>query len=269
MASSAPLAATQTRSPSSCMVVIRRREASNVSSSTRGSAARNSGAKTPRLPAKARRAPSVGSPLIDHWPPTRLGAWSTASLQAAATQATLSSASSRPRSMASPGALSSSANVPSGAYPSPLTTTVPAGVQTRSTDILFSVSVPVLSVQITDTDPSVSTAGSLRTRALRRAIRRAPKARAMVTTAGRPSGIAATARLTATRNISSGEPPRATPDANTATHTTPARRAIALPSLLNWSWSGVAPSRCSSIKPATRPRAVSMPVAKTIAVALP
>ena len=66
----------------------------------------------------------------------------------------------------------------------------------------FSVSVPVLSEQMAVTEPSVSTAGSLRIRALRRTMRCAPRARAMVTTAGRPSGTAATARLTAVRNIS-------------------------------------------------------------------
>ncbi len=94
----------------------------------------------------------------------------------------------------------------------------------------FSVSVPVLSEQTTVTDPSVSTAGSLRTRAFRRAIRRAPRARATVTTAGSPSGIAATARLTATRNIVSADSPRATPAAKTIAHTTSARTASDLPS---------------------------------------
>ncbi len=49
---------------------------------------------------------------------------------------------------------------PSGAYPSPPTRYSAAGVHTRSTSISFSVSVPVLSEQMTVTDPSVSTAGS-------------------------------------------------------------------------------------------------------------
>ena len=52
----------------------------------------------------------------------------------------------------------------------------------------FSVSVPVLSEQMTVTEPRVSTAGSLRIRAFRRSMRCAPKARAMVTTAGKPLG---------------------------------------------------------------------------------
>ena len=55
------------------------------------------------------------------------------------------------------------------------------------------VSVRVLSVQTTVVDPSVSTAGSRRTSAWRRAIRRMPTASAIVTTAGSASGTAATA----------------------------------------------------------------------------
>ena len=46
-----------------------------------------------------------------------------------------------------------------------------SGVQTRLTVISFSVSVPVLSVQITVVSPSVSTDESRRTSAFRRAIR--------------------------------------------------------------------------------------------------
>ena len=51
--------------------------------------------------------------------------------------------------------------------------------------------------------PSVSTAGSFFTMAPRAAIRWTPRARTMVTMAGSPSGMAATARDTAVRNISS------------------------------------------------------------------
>ena len=58
---------------------------------------------------------------------------------------------------------------------------------------LVAVSVPVLSVQITVVLPSVSTAGSWRTTARRPAIRCTPTASAIVTIAGSPSGIAATA----------------------------------------------------------------------------
>ena len=117
---------------------------------------------------------------------------------------------------------------------------------------------------MTVTDPSVSTAGSLRTRALRRAIRRAPRARATVTTAGSPSGMAATARLTATRNIVSGDSPRATPAAKTTAQTTKASPASPLPRVERRRWSGVWPPACSCSSSATRPRAVDIPVVSTM-----
>ena len=85
----------------------------------------------------------------------------------------------------------------------------------RSTRIRFCVSVPVLSEQMTVTDPSASTAGSRRTRALRRAIFPAPIASATVTTAGSASGMAATARLTAVRNMSTTGSPRSSPATKT------------------------------------------------------
>mmetsp|Transcript_33816 Transcript_33816/g.80058 ORF Transcript_33816/g.80058 Transcript_33816/m.80058 type:complete len:251 (-) Transcript_33816:1125-1877(-) len=65
------------------------------------------------------------------------------------------------------------------------------------TDIWLVVSVPVLSEQITEQHPSVSTAGRCRMSALRFAMRRVPSARHVVTTAGSPSGMAATASATA------------------------------------------------------------------------
>jgi len=55
------------------------------------------------------------------------------------------------------------------------------------------VSVPVLSEHITVVQPSVSTDGSLLTIALLAAIFLVPNAKQVVITAGRPSGIAATA----------------------------------------------------------------------------
>lgn len=69
---------------------------------------------------------------------------------------------------------------------------------TRHAVMLFVVRVPVLSEQITVVQPSVSTEGRERTRAFSLAMRRVPRARQVVTTAGRPSGMAATARATAT-----------------------------------------------------------------------
>ena len=65
------------------------------------------------------------------------------------------------------------------------------------TVISLRVRVPVLSEQIVVVLPSVSTAGSLRTIARRAAMRWTPMASAMVTMAGRPSGMAPTARAMA------------------------------------------------------------------------
>ena len=73
---------------------------------------------------------------------------------------------------------------------------------------ISAVSVPVLSVHTTDVEPSVSTAGSSRTTARRRAIRCTPMASAIVTIAGNPSGIAATARVMAARAASANGKPR-------------------------------------------------------------
>ncbi len=70
---------------------------------------------------------------------------------------------------------------------------------TRTAVISFLVSVPVLSEQITVTEPRVSTAGSRRTMAWLRAMTRVPMASTMVTIAGNPSGMAATASPTTAR----------------------------------------------------------------------
>ena len=61
----------------------------------------------------------------------------------------------------------------------------------------FSVSVPVLSVQITVTAPIVSEACNLRTRLLLFSMRRMFSASASVTAIGRPSGTAITMSVTA------------------------------------------------------------------------
>ena len=73
-------------------------------------------------------------------------------------------------------------------------------------------SVPVLSVQMTIVEPSVSTAGSLRMMARRRAIRLTPMARVIVTAAGKPSGMAATASAIDALNMSTTLSPRSEPD---------------------------------------------------------
>ena len=69
------------------------------------------------------------------------------------------------------------------------------------------VRVPVLSEAIISVDPKVSTAGSLRTIEFRLARTCVPKAKTIVTIAGRPSGIAATARATEVISSPSGSFP--------------------------------------------------------------
>ena len=74
--------------------------------------------------------------------------------------------------------------------------TRPLAVTTTRTVISFFVSVPVLSDAMTVAEPSVSTAARWRTMALRLAMRCTPSDSTAVTTAGSPSGTAATASAT-------------------------------------------------------------------------
>jgi hypothetical protein len=71
----------------------------------------------------------------------------------------------------------------------------------------FCVSVPVLSVQMTFTDPSASTAASRRTIAPRDASLLMPSASVIVITAGSPSGTAATASETPISTLSASSEP--------------------------------------------------------------
>ena len=85
----------------------------------------------------------------------------------------------------------------------------------------------------------------------------------MVTTAGRPSGMAATASETAIRNISSAGSPRATPSPNTAAQMASAAMASHLPNWPRRCCSGVASSSPACRSSAIRPMAVAMPVETT------
>ena len=75
-----------------------------------------------------------------------------------------------------------------------------SAVTAETTIISISVSVPVLSEQIRDTEPSVSTAGRRRMMALRCAMRCTPIASVMVMIAGSPSGMTDTAMPTTAWN---------------------------------------------------------------------
>ena len=133
---------------------------------------------------------------------------------------------------------------------------VAVGVQSASTRIRFCVSVPVLSDATTVVLPSVSTAGRCRMIACRRAIRRTPTASAIVTTAGSPSGTAATARLMpGQRGVGEREAAHGGDDARAATAATPIATVITRPkrarSRVSGVSSGLTPSSSVEIRPSS------------------
>jgi hypothetical protein len=142
-------------------------------------------------------------------------------------------------------------------------------VQIRTTVIRPVVSVRVLSVQTIVADPSDSTAGSRRTSACRRTIRRMPTASAMVATAGRASGMAATARaMPVSSTVSQGAPLTAA-----AAATTPdiaiVSQASLRPSASSRRSSGVGSSSIALTSVPMRPSSVRVPVATTTASPVP
>src|SRR5665647_684383 len=146
----------------------------------------------------------------------------------------------------------------------------PCEVQSLTTRIRFRVSVPVLSVQITLVEPSVSTAEIRFTRTPLRARTRTPTASASVIVGSSPSGTLATkspiAKFTASP---SDRPATIVPSGMKATPIPTATTAISRATCLTCfsrglsSWS----TRCDSA--AIRPSSVCMPVLKTTAVASP
>ena len=108
-----------------------------------------------------------------------------------------------------------------------------------STVILFRVRVPVLSVQMYVTEPRVSTAGSFLIRAFCLTIFLAPRARDMVTTAGRASGMAATAREMAVSSIRIGGSPLMIPTAKMMAHRAMTATASLWPNLASLFCKGV------------------------------
>ncbi|GAO23679.1 unintegrated signal peptide [Alicycliphilus sp. B1] len=132
------------------------------------------------------------------------------------------------------------------------------------------VRVPVLSEQITVTEPSVSTAGRCRMIAWWCAMRRTPRASVMVMMAGSPSGMADAASATAIMNMSEGACPRQSTPMTKVTATN--SRMAAASQRLNraiWRRSGVVPgSACASSAP-MRPSSVRVPVAATAPTAVP
>jgi hypothetical protein len=132
------------------------------------------------------------------------------------------------------------------------------------------VKVPVLSEQITVTDPSASTAGNRRTIARRRDIRCTPIARVTVMIAGSPSGIADAARATAIMNISETLWPRhSTPMAYVNALRTRMTIASTRPNRLIWRNSGVAVGEMPVRRSLMSPISVWTPVPTTTPVAWP
>ena len=133
----------------------------------------------------------------------------------------------------------------------------------------FCVSVPVLSVQITVADPSVSTLGRWRTSVRRLAIRRAPMAIARVTVGSKPSGTFATMMpIEKTRPMRVGRPTNA-PMTNTRAPMVTARTAMRRLRVAISFCSGDGTSAVAWVRRAMPPKTVCMPVANTSAVASP
>ena len=135
---------------------------------------------------------------------------------------------------------------------------------TQVTVILLRVSVPVLSQQMTEALPSVSTAGRLLTSAFFFAMRCTPSAMMMVLVAGSPSGMMEMASEIAvmimeTHCVQSRM--RLMPSTSTQT-ISPTRLSI-LPTELSLRLMGVSKSSCSSRSPAILPTSVFMPVPTT------
>ena len=137
------------------------------------------------------------------------------------------------------------------------------------TSILFCVRVPVLSEQITEALPNVSTAGNFFIIAFFLTILWTPIARTIVDTAANPSGIAATAKLTAVINISITSFPYSNPIINIITQITNAIIPKLFPNLFSFCWSGVAVSSTLLSIPAIFPTSVCIPVSTTIPFPLP
>ena len=98
---------------------------------------------------------------------------------------------------------------------------------------------PVLSEQIADVEPSVSTDRSRFTMAPFAASACVPSESTVVTTAGRPVGIAAIARLMPIRKRSSKDSPRISPRRTTRTSAIAAIVVITTVSWSSWRVSGV------------------------------
>ena len=126
-----------------------------------------------------------------------------------------------------------------------------------------------MSELIADVEPSVSTERSRLTMAPTAASAVVPDDRIVVTTAGRPVGIAETENEIAVRNRMSNGVSRQRPIASEISSATPAMTRIWLVSSLSWRVSGVTSSLVRWSMPLMWPTSVDMPVATTRIVPAP
>ncbi len=138
-----------------------------------------------------------------------------------------------------------------------------------TTLILFSVKVPVLSKQITCTEPRFSTAANLRINTLRRCMSLMPIASVVVATAGKPSGTAATASDMVVINSSNKGLPRAKPIIKTSPQIPALTSASCMPMASICFCIGVCGASDSPTSSCILPISVWRPVATTTAVPLP
>ncbi len=137
------------------------------------------------------------------------------------------------------------------------------------TFICPSVKVPVLSVQMLVTDPSVSTAASFFTRPWRFRIFFIPSTCIIVTAISNPSGTAATAKMIEILSISKNSCPLMRPTKKVAiVNPTTILVSVLLKSLI-LIWNGVSASCCSLRLAAICPNSVVVPILPTCIKPLP
>ena len=142
-----------------------------------------------------------------------------------------------------------------------------APAHSRVTVIWLRVSVPVLSVHTTVQPPSVSTAASRLTSALRFAIRCTPSASETLTAVGSPSGMAETAAATENNSISTSDSPRSTPSPKMTVAATTDRMPSRVDRTARRCCRGVSWRSALRTSFAISPTTVPMPMAVTMAVA--
>mmetsp|Transcript_1306 Transcript_1306/g.4696 ORF Transcript_1306/g.4696 Transcript_1306/m.4696 type:complete len:235 (-) Transcript_1306:1467-2171(-) len=166
-------------------------------------------------------------------------------------------------------ALTSLRMSPSGFEPGPLTVYFFSATHTSSHFIFPSVSVPVLSEQITLTLPRLSIDGSFLTIACLFAIDCAAKEKLNVTTMAKPSGITDTASDTLMCTMSMTEKPRMRPTTNMIRHKTTAMSTRILPSDASFFCRRVFSVLAEARAPEILPTSVDPPVATTTAFPRP